>query len=151
MASLNWKQLLVAGLICAAGATGAYYLLASNHAGHGQDSDATVADETNASAISKAAAARKRRKERKKAQAASEQANSQSSSKDSIVSDMNAASVSVDKPMSELVELLDKDSDELQNLNVEEKQKVFYALLLKGEALMNSGIIGPNLSYVNLV
>lgn len=142
MGSLNWKQLLVAGLICAAGATGAYYLLASHRAGHDQDAaDTDGSVELNAQGQSSAnskAAARKRRKERKKTQAAASPTDA--SSQDSIVSDMNAASVSVEKPLSELVELIEKDSEELQNLSADDKQKVFYALLLKGEALMNNGI-----------
>lgn len=139
MSSLNWKQLLVAGIIIAAGATGAYYLLNNQHAGSAET------DSTADAPISKAAAARRRRKKNKKATSiASATATGEDgeSSQDSIVGDINnSAQVMVEKTLSELAELCEKDSEQLQTLPVEDKQKVFYALLLKGEALMNQGII----------
>lgn len=140
MASLNWRQLLVAGIIVAAGATGALYLLRTQHAGSAES------DSTADAPVSKASVARRRRKKNKKASAANEAAVEEGeSSQDSIVGDIsNSAQVTVEKALMDLAELCEKDSDELQALPVEDKQKVFYALLLKGEALMNQGILMDN-------
>lgn len=136
MANLNWKQLVVAGLIAVAGATGAYYYLQSQNAGHSESESVIETSE-----VANVGKKSKRRKSKKTSKSASKSpvasASSESSSQDSIVSDINTAKVSVEKSVFDLAVLVEKDSDELQKLDVEQKQKVFYALLLKGEAKMN--------------
>jgi len=151
MSSLNWK-LLLGTLVVAAGATGAYiYLTNSQRTGYAEaDASNDASDEKKAAAPrNPKAEARRRKKEKQKAAVASATnealgAASSASSHDSIVSEINTATVNIEKSMSELATLCEKDSDELQNLSVDDKQKVFYALLMKGEVLMNQGILLHN-------
>lgn len=135
MGSLNWKQLVVASLILTAGATGAYYLL--KHAGHvgGEQSDATVAD-----APATTSKSSKKRQSKKKGSKSGVESVNGSGSQDSITTEIDSgATVTIEKNMSDLASLCEQDSETLLSLGVEDKQKVFYALLLKGEAMMNQG------------
>lgn len=126
---------MVAGVIVVAGATGALYLFRNQHAGSAENGPAV-------DALATKNAIRRRRKKNKKAASngSGSVGDEGETSQDSIVGDINSAQVSVEKTLTDLAELCEKDSEQLQVLPVEDKQKVFYALLLKGEALMNQGI-----------
>lgn len=131
MSNLNWKYLLVSSLIIAAGASGAYYLF--KHAGHAEE------DSSSAPSNSSDLAATKKSKKRKSKKRLTGSA-SESTSKDSITTEIEAeVTVTVEKSLSDLASLCEQDSEVLLSLGVEDKQKVFYALLLKGEAVMNQG------------
>lgn len=131
----SYKQLAFAGLLVGATAVGAY-IYYTRHAGNvkvNQEADAP-------SEALNAKTAKKAKKSKKKA--------SKSSSQDSV--EMNPSSekhvstkseagtaTSATPSMMELAALCEKDIEELLVLKAEDKQNVFYALLLRGELLMS--------------
>lgn len=116
-----------------------YYYLKPQDAGQAE-SDAKADDASISTEAGLSKSARRRRRQKKKTGASSAAAvSSDSTSQDSIVTDINAASVSIEKNLSDLAAMCEKDMDELMALGPEDKQKVFYALLMKGEAVMNQG------------
>ncbi len=119
----------MASLVVAVGATGAFYLI------NRSKSTESTEEPIHQDVLSKNETSSKKQRRNKK----KNKTQSSSTSQDSIVSEINIASVSVEKSMTELAELCNKSVDELMPLDPENKQKVFYALLLKGEATMNSG------------
>lgn len=123
---VNWRSVLVAGLVTAAGATGVYYLLSQQQPAK----DASVDADAKAGAANGAS---KRRRQRKKGRRSTSAAEVESPS----LTDINSARVYPEKAVVDLAMLCDKPLDVLIELEAETKQKVFYALLLKGEAVMN--------------